>query len=189
MGHPPRRDLNVPCRWRPDRRTAHLPPFAPRPGRRRHSRPTVRLRGPTDGELPSMGADRGRDRFHARLQQVFIAKRCPAPAVVGQAASARCHSSCAYFSRCTRQASDSSPHSESAWKSQPRFDASPVDLGCDPTEPVLPAGTPERTARPTNRPRTTKAPLSRSFSYSGGGILTHFPDHGYRFVEVRDLPS
>jgi len=25
--------------------------------------------------------------------------------------------------------------------------------------------------------------------HSGGGFLTHFPDQGYRFVEVRDLPS
>lgn len=29
----------------------------------------------------------------------------------------------------------------------------------------------------------------QAFRNSGGGILTHFPDQGYRFVEVRDLPS
>jgi hypothetical protein len=29
----------------------------------------------------------------------------------------------------------------------------------------------------------------QAFRDSGGGMWTHFPDQGYRFVEARDLPS
>jgi hypothetical protein len=33
------------------------------------------------------------------------------------------------------------------------------------------------------------APIALPRVHRGGGILTHFPDRGYRVVEVRDLPS
>lgn len=44
-------------------------------------------------------------------------------------------------------------------------------------------------ARTATRPERQKPRASGASVHSGGGMWTHFPYQGYRFVEVRDLPS
>jgi hypothetical protein len=45
------------------------------------------------------------------------------------------------------------------------------------------------TRRRRRRNKATARVTVADVRHSGGGILTHSPDRGYRFVEVRDLPS